>query len=217
MLVPVSICSLALSMVTALVTVRLVLARVKARSFKVKVVIEMVPAPVRVVGLVFNTSVVGAVKLDPDRFKSPFNDNVLPVQLNVPPDMVVPATSLKVMVPAVLVMAPLEKVGAAVKMKLLVPVMICSLALSKVTALVTVKVVLARVRARSFKVKVVAVKVAALVVKVALLVIDRLVGAVKAAAVVFRSPFKTRVLPVKSRVPPPGTPFKVIVPPVLVI
>ena len=110
------------------------------------------------------------------------------------------------------------KVGAADRVKSLPPVITFSLVLSKATALVTFNVVLARVKARSFNVKLVALIVAAAVVKVAIAVIDKLVGVTKPAAkVVSRFPFKVRVLPEKSKVPPVGTPFKVMVPLVLVI
>ena len=58
---------------------------------------------------------------------------------------------------------------------------------------------------------------AAVVVKVALEVNDKFGSAVNVAPVVFRLPLSTRVLPVKSRVPPVGVPFKVMLPAVLVI
>jgi len=57
----------------------------------------------------------------------------------------------------------------------------------------------------------------AALVNVALAAKVKLVGAVKVVAVVFRFPFKTKVLVEKSRIPPVGTPFKVTLPPVLVI
>ena len=209
------ICSLALSKVMALVTVRSVVFRVRARSFKFKVVIEMMPAPVSV-ALAASCSVVGAAKAVPDNVAFPFKISVLPVQVRVPPEMIVFAA--KVTIPPLLVIAPLVNVGAAVRVRLLVPVMICSLALSKVTELATVRLVLASVRARSFSVRSVALMVAALVVKVELAETDRFVGAVKFVRVVSRLPFKVSVLPVKVKnVPAAGDPFKVIFPPVLVI
>ena len=108
-------------------------------------------------------------------------------------------------------------VKVLVRVRSLAPVIICSLALSKATALAAVKP-LPKVRAKSPRLKVVILK-AAVVVRVELADSVTLVGAVKVVAVVVRSPFKIRVLPVKSRVPPVmvPVPFKAMLPPVLVI
>ena len=100
LLVPVIIRSAALSKVTALVTVRSVLARVRARLVRFKVVTVMVPAPVRV-ALPARVKVVGAVKVVPVKVASPLKTRVLPVISKTPPDIIVLAA--KVTVPPVLV------------------------------------------------------------------------------------------------------------------
>ena len=216
---PVMICSAALSKVTALVTVRLVVARVKARLFRVRVVTVMVPAPVKVV-LAVIVRLEGAVKVVPVRLRFPARFKILPVMLNVPPLIEVLAGRL--IVPPLLVMIPFVKVGVVDKVRSAEPVSISSEPLSKVTALDTVKSLVAepKVRSRLFRFKV-GMITAASKISVAdppKLNIDPVV--VSVPPVFVSVPVNEKVLPVTFSTPgfdiePPAE--RVIVPPVLVI
>ncbi len=209
----VMICSSALSIVTALVTIRLVESRVKAKSKRFKVPMVTLPA----LNVVFppNKRVpVVALNDAPEtsRVPVPVRDRMLPETLKIPLSMVLAAGI--VMVPPELVICPRLIVGAVVKVRSFPPVMILSLPLLMTTVSSTSNLD-PRVRALSPSAKAVTRRLAALV-NVASTVNDRLVGAANALPLVFRLPFRTRVLSVISKVPLLAIPLIVILPPVLV-
>jgi len=133
----VMICSLVLSMVKTLATVRLEVESVKAKLVRFRVVMDRsslarVVIPPRV--KVFGDVTVAAAKL---KVPVPVRTRVVPDISKVP--LVIVVAAGRVTVPPLLVIAPSEKVGAAVNVRSYPAVIIWSPALSKVTAVVTAK------------------------------------------------------------------------------
>ncbi len=210
----VMIFSLELSIATEFVTVKSVEARFKARLLRSRVAMVTL-APASNVVLPPNKRVpVVAMKDAPDTSKvpAPVRESMLSEMSKVPLEMVVAAGI--VMVPLSLVICPKLILGELVKVRLFPTVIIFSFKWSISTALVTAKLE-PKVRVLSPSDKAVTLRLAALV-NVASAINDRLVGAVNALPFVFKSPFRTRVLPPKSKVPPLAVPLIVILPPVLV-